>query len=267
MKGFVPVIVITGASSGIGEAIALYYASTRICRLVLAARSIEKLKKVALKCRKLGCEVAVVPTDVSKAKHCKILIKETIRIFNRLDILVLNAGVSMHMAFEEIKDLEIFRKLMDTNYFGYVYCTHYALPYLKKSAQPRIIVVGSLSGETGVPLRTGYCASKFAVNGFFEALRIEIGSVVPITVVAPGYVATNIREAAFGPKDFSPDAHMMSPERCAELIVDAADKGKRKVVLTLSGKLACAVRPFFPQVVDGLVRRRAYDKQHFKSAL
>jgi len=235
----------------------------QLLRLVLAARSRDKLKKVALKCRNFGCEVAIVPTDVSKPKQCKALISETVRIFNRLDYLVLNAGVSMHIAFEDLKDLEIFHKLMDTNYFGYVYTTHFALPYLRKSPHPRIVVISSLSGETGVPLRTGYCASKFAVNGFFEALRTELGSSVPITIVSPGYVDTEIRQNSYGPKEFKPATvgRMMAAKRCADLIVDAADQGKRKVVLTLSGKLVYAFRPFVPELVDMMVKRQAHQKK------
>ncbi|KAL6070825.1 Short-chain dehydrogenase/reductase family protein, variant 2 [Balamuthia mandrillaris] len=262
-----PVIVITGGSSGIGKAIAIKYASSRECKLVLAARSKEPLKEVALECRKYIQDVAVIPTDVSKEQDCKFLIEETVRLFQHIDILVLNAGVSMHMPFEELKDLSIFHRLMQINYFGYVQCTFYALPYLRRSnLSPRIVVVSSLSGETGVPLRSGYCASKFAVNGFFSALRMELDKRVGVTVVSPGYVETNIRQNSFGPKEFAPDSKMMSAERCAELIVDAADQGKTKVVLTISGKLAVALRPFFPELVDSVVKKKAYSKQH-KSAL
>jgi len=150
---------------------------------------------------------------------------------------------------------------METNYFGYVYCTHYALPHLRKSKKPRIIVISSLSAEIGVPLRTGYCASKFAVNGFFDSLRMELGPSMPITLIEPGYVQTNIRNAAFGAKDFEPDAAMISPERCAEMIMDAADQGKKKVILTLSGRLAVSFRPFFPDIVDNAVRKRALARQ------
>eukprot|EP01089_Gocevia_fonbrunei_P005497 TRINITY_DN15953_c0_g1_i1.p1 TRINITY_DN15953_c0_g1~~TRINITY_DN15953_c0_g1_i1.p1 ORF type:complete len:260 (-),score=38.83 TRINITY_DN15953_c0_g1_i1:82-861(-) len=251
------VIIITGASSGIGEAMAYRYASSRMCRLVLAARSVEKLNQIANKCRKLGVEVAVVQTDVGKPEQCKKLITETLRIFKQIDMLVLNAGVSMHILFEELEDLSIFHKLMDINYFGYVYCTHYALPHLRNSPDPQIVVVASLSGETGVPLRTGYCASKFAVNGFFHSLQTEIGDELPITIVSPGYVDTDIRSHSFGPDDFKPNSKMMTSDRCAELIIDAADKRKKKVVLTLSGKLAYILRPVMPGLLDNIVKKKS----------
>jgi len=145
--------------------------------------------------------VLIVPTDVSMQTQCKNLIDETIKAFGKLDILVLNAGVSLHSLFEDVQDLKQFHSLMNVNYFGYLYCTYYALPHLKRS-RGNIGVVCSLSGEIGLPLRTGYCASKFAVRGFFESLRTELpADSVHITIISPGSVRTNMREHSLQTSD------------------------------------------------------------------
>jgi len=202
-------------------------------------------------------------TDVSSATDCKSLIDQTIATFGKIDSLVLNAGIAAHQPFADTS-LEVMDQLMQTNYWGYIYCTKFALPHLKKT-RGQIVVVGSLSGELGLPLRTAYCATKFAVHGFFEALRTEIGNEIQITVVAPGFVKTNIRENALGPKEDlehnEPDTKRMSAETCAKLIIIAAEKRKRKVILTFSGKLGVVLKPIMPRLVQYVSTRKANAKQ------
>jgi short-subunit dehydrogenase len=255
----VPVVLITGASAGIGECLAYEYSKLG-ASLVLAARSEEKLLAVAAKCRLLGAaKVLVKPTDVSKEEDCFALIAFVISSLRRLSVLVLNAGVACHQPFEET-DLKVFRQLMDVNYFGYVYCTKAAIKHLRAS-KGSIVVVGSVSGELGLPLRTAYCASKFAVTGLFEALRAEVGDDIRITVAQPGFVKTNIRENSLGPKDLvhnESESHRMSPQLAAKLIVDAAQAGKRKVFLTFSGRLGSVLKPMFPSLVGAIANRRTF---------
>jgi NAD(P)-dependent dehydrogenase (short-subunit alcohol dehydrogenase family) len=129
---------------------------------------------------------------------CRALVEFAIKKFDTLDLLVLNAGLACHQRFEDT-DMSVFHTLMQTNYFGYVYCTKHALPYLRHT-RGTIAVIGSVSGELGFPLRTAYCASKFAVTGFFEALQAELGDQLQITIVQPAFVNTHIRDHALGPR-------------------------------------------------------------------
>jgi short-subunit dehydrogenase len=261
------VIVVTGASSGIGKEISLIYAA-RKCKLVLAARQKEGLDEVAAMCRRLGSEALVVPTDVTKESDCKNLMQAAVATFGCIDILVLNAGVGMHNFFHQTEDLSLYRKLMDINYFGYLYCTKYAYTALKQS-KGKIVVVSSVSGEMGLPYRTAYCASKFAITGFFEALRAEMDLVksigqdespIKITIVCPPTVSTNLRKNSLTTDpaftDIA-DKGALSPAQVAAVIVDAADKELRKVFFPFSAFFGVYVRPFFPDFVDFFAQRKA----------
>lgn len=163
------VIIITGASSGIGLASAKCFA-TKGAKLVLAARSYDKLLELAESLPSC-CESLCVKTDVSKEEDCKNLIDRTVERFGKIDILVNNAGLSMRALFKEL-DLSVIRCLMDTNFYGTVYCTKYALPYLLE-AKGSVVGIISTAGFVGLPARTGYSASKFAIRGFLETLRME----------------------------------------------------------------------------------------------
>ncbi|CDJ60147.1 hypothetical protein, conserved [Eimeria maxima] len=186
------VVVITGATRGIGKGLALRYAQ-RGASLVLAARSKECLEETKRECVQLGAAgCLVVPTDVTNEQACKYLIKAAVEAFNRIDVLILNAGVSAHFPFSEFADMNIFRRLFDVNFFGYVHCTKHALPHLKRS-KGLIVVISSVSGEIGLPLRSAYCSSKFAVTGFFEALRMELEGQVDVTICCPPSVRTEMR--------------------------------------------------------------------------
>eukprot|EP00455_Lapot_gusevi_P028853 TRINITY_DN3090_c0_g1_i3.p1 TRINITY_DN3090_c0_g1~~TRINITY_DN3090_c0_g1_i3.p1 ORF type:complete len:298 (-),score=33.52 TRINITY_DN3090_c0_g1_i3:34-927(-) len=261
------VVIVTGASSGIGAEIALQYAA-RKARLVLAARSLDALEEMAQKCRQLGAEAIAVRTDVTKDQECKNLIDTAMKTFGSIDILVLNAGVGCHNMFHTTPDDAIFRQLMEINFFGYLNCTRHALPCLKKS-QGTIVVVSSISGEMGLPYRTAYCASKFAITGFFEALRAEMDLVkdigqedapVNITIVCPPTVATNLRKNSLTTDPaFSAlhDKNALSAKECASVIVDAADRRLRKVYFPFSAYFGVYARPFFPDFVDYFAKRRA----------
>src|SRR4030042_2359476 len=189
------VVVITGASAGIGRELAFKLAENG-AYLVLAARNLKKLQEVVKICRKLGGKAVAVKTDVSEKMQCKRLIGKAVRQFKRIDILINNAGLTMSAMFADIKKIEILEKVMKVNYFGSMYCTHFALPYLKKS-KGRIVGVSSYTGKTGVPTRTGYAASKHAMAGFFDSLRIELKKTgISVSMIYPGFVATGMRERA-----------------------------------------------------------------------
>lgn len=255
------VVVITGASSGIGRAVALELAA-QDAWLVLAARREGKLQEVATQCEKRGGVTTIVPTDVSDQAQCQRLIQQAVTAYGRLDTLINNAGITMWARFEEIEDLSLLERIMQVNYFGSVYCTHYALPHLKER-QGRLVGVSSLTGKTGVPTRTGYAASKHAMAGFFDSLRIELGgSGVSVTMIYPGFVRSEVRERALGPdgqplgKSPVQESKVMTAEECARIIVDAAARRKREVVMTTTGKLGQWLKLIAPGLVDSIARRK-----------
>lgn len=256
------VVIITGASTGIGRELA-YQLADQGAWLALAARNMTQLQEVAAECRRRGGKALAVATDVAQQAQCENLIKETLDEYGRIDTLVNNAGISMWALFEEVKDLSMFNQLMQINYLGSVYCTHYALPHLKAS-QGRLVGVSSLTGKTGVPTRSGYAASKHAMAGFFDTLRIELmGTGVTVTMIYPGFVATEVRERAFGP-DGKPygvgnsparEEKMMAVEPCVAIIVKAMEKRKREVVMTTKGKVGMWLKLIAPSIVDNIARK------------
>lgn len=256
------VCIITGASRGIGRELALQLAEQGAW-LSLAARNVEALEAVKTECEARGAKVLTVPTDVAVEGDCKNLIEKTIAFFGRIDTLVNNAGTTMWARFEAIDDLSKLANIMQVNYMGSVYCTHYALPYLKASSG-RIVGISSLSGRTGVPTRTGYAASKHAMAGFFDSLRIELMDTgVSVTMIYPGFVATEIREYAFGEdgealgKGNSPvqEDKVMAVETCAAIIVKAMAKRKREVIMTTRGKIGMWLKLIAPSLTDRVARK------------
>jgi short-subunit dehydrogenase len=248
--------VITGASSGIGAELALQLARQG-ARLCLAARSLAGLEAVAADCRAQGGEALACQVDVSDLQQCQALIEQAAAAYGgRIDMLVNNAGITMWALFDQVQDLSIFEKIIHTNYLGSVYCTYYALPYLKQS-RGRIVGVSSLTGKTGVPTRSGYAASKHAMAGFFDSLRIELaGSGVSVTMTYPGFVSTGVQARGFGP-DGQPLGHnpirvedVMSAETCARIILDAAARRRREEVMTLRGKFGLWLKLLAPGLVD-----------------
>ena len=253
-------VVITGASSGIGEAIALEL-SRKGAQIALVARDRARLDAVATRCAALGGRAVVVPADVGVEAECRAAIATAVQAFGRLDTLVNNAGITMWARFGDMKDLAPLEAIMRVNYFGSVWCTHAALPHLQES-RGRIVAVSSLAGKTGVPTRSGYAASKHAMAGFFDSLRIELAETgVSVTVAYPGFVRTATRERAFGadgrPLGESPvrESEVMSAEECARLIVRAAAARQREVIMTARGRVGLWLKLVAPGLVDRIAAR------------
>jgi len=253
------VVVITGASSGIGRSLALQLAEQG-ARLALAARDGARLEEVAAECRRRAGDVLVVPTDVSEPAQCEHLVALAAAAFGRIDTLINNAGISMWARFDELRDLAVLERVMRVNYFGSVYCTYYALPHLKRT-RGRIVAVVSLTGKAGVPTRSGYAASKHAMAGFFDSIRIELADHgVGVTTVYPGFVATEARRRALGP-DGEPlrtslvrEHEVMTADACAATILRAAARRKREVVMTARGKVGMWLKLVAPALVDRIAR-------------
>jgi NAD(P)-dependent dehydrogenase (short-subunit alcohol dehydrogenase family) len=252
------VVVITGGSDGIGAEIARQLAAKEGAglALVLAARDQAKLDQVAAACAALGARALAVPADVGDQDQCRRLIEAAVSRFGRIDVLVNNAGRSAHALFEEVPDLGWYEELMRINLWGSVWCTQAALPHLK-AARGRIVAVSSLAGLIGVPGRTAYSASKFAMTGFFEALRAELrGAGVSVTIAYPGVVDTRIRYRGFnvlgqemGSSGLREEG-AMTVQACARLIVEGMEKRKREVVMTGKGKLGRLLKLLAPGLVE-----------------
>lgn len=249
------VIIITGASSGIGLASARLFASYG-AKLSLAARSIDKLESLAAEIGR-DDDVLCVRTDVTKEGECRSLIAQTIEKYGRIDILVNNAGVSMRAMFRDL-DLKVLKSLMDVNFWGTVYCTKYALPWLLKS-RGSVVGVISIAGYAGLPARTGYAASKYAIRGFLDTLRIEhLYDGLHVMVFAPGFTASNVRNAALTadgshqgktPRD---EGKMMTAERVAEYLAKGLKRRRSEMILTPIGKLTVLMHNLFPRLTDKL---------------
>jgi short-subunit dehydrogenase len=262
------VVVITGASDGIGAGIARRLAAREqgAVGLVLAARDRERLAAVAQECERLGAQALAVPTDVSDQQQCRRLVDAAIQRFGRIDVLVNNAGRSAHALFEDVPDLGWYEELMRVNLWGSVWCTQAALPHLKAS-RGQIVAVSSLAGLIGVPGRTAYSASKFAMTGFFEALRAELkGAGVSVTIAYPGVVDTRIRYRGFnalgqeaGSSGLREEGAMTVLE-CARLIVDGMDKRRREVVMTGKGKLGRFIKLLAPGLVEKMAMAALKDE-------
>jgi len=255
------VTIITGASDGLGKVLALHHAAPGRS-IVLTARSEDKLHAVAEACRERGADTLVIPTNVSQQAACANLIERAVHHFGRLDMLLNNAALSIEGRFADYVDLTPFESVMQVNYFGSLYCTHAALPYLKQT-QGRIVAVCSLGGKFGLPLETGYVASKHAMSGFFNALRIELaGSEVSVTVAYPGFINTSARANSIGPdgKPLGAGKRMpdgaMSPEACATIILRAAQRRQRQVVMTPQGKLGMWVQLVAPGLLDRIIQHQ-----------
>ncbi len=247
------VVVITGASSGIGRALAKEFAS-KGARLALCARRTELLED--LKNELPNIEILIQKTDVSNENDCRILIEETVKKYGQIDVLINNAGISMRALFEDV-DLNVIRNLMDVNFYGTVYCTKFALPHLLKTKGSLVGVI-SIAGYVGLPGRTGYSASKFAIRGFLDTIRIEnLKKGLHVLVAAPGFTASEVRKVALSddgsqqgetPRD---ESKMMSAEECARHIARAVQKRKRSLILTFTeGKLTVFLGKFFPALLD-----------------
>jgi short-subunit dehydrogenase len=251
------IIVITGGTDGIGKALVAGFLN-RGATVATCSRTIEKLSD--LKNEFAGKPLFTMVADVSKEDDCKNFIEKTIEKYKGIDILINNAGISMRALFKDT-DLDTLKRVMDINFWGTVYCTKFALDSILKN-KGSIVGMSSVAGYRGLPGRSGYSASKFAVNGWMEALRTELlESGVNVMWVCPGFTKSNIRNAALD-KDAKPQGEsplqeekLMSAEECAQHIIKAIEKRKRTLVLTFTGKETVYMNKFFPSLTDKLTRR------------
>jgi len=251
------VVIITGASSGIGLALVHEYAR-RGAKIVMAARSIDKMEETKSLLEQRLTEVLVVKTDVSKEEDCKNLVGQAIDRFGKIDVFINNAGISMRALFNDL-NLEVIKNLMNVNFWGTVYCTKHALPYLLKTKGSLVGVI-SVAGYIGLPARSGYSASKFAVRGFLDTIRVEnLKTGLHVLIAAPGFTESNIRKTALmedgSIQGESPrqEGKMMSAEEVAKRIISSIDKRKPELILTfLEGKFSVFLKKFFPRLLEKL---------------
>jgi short-subunit dehydrogenase len=248
------VIIITGATSGIGKALA-YEFGRNGSSVVITGRRDELLASIEQDLKKMGVPVLAVQGDVSKDEDTVRIIQQTIERFGGIDVLINNAGISMRALFEDVQ-LEVFRKVMDINFFGTIHCTKHAMPYILQS-KGSIVGISSINGKRATPARTAYSASKYAMEGFLEGLRMEVMKRgVHVLSVCPGFTTSNIRNVALTadghPQGESPrdESKMMSAEETATHIYQAVVKRKRDLVLTTQGKLAVWLTKLFPVLMD-----------------
>ncbi len=256
------VVIITGASSGIGEALA-YQLAKAGALLALAARSAERLETVAAECSRLGGKAESFPTDVSDEAQCKALVASTLTTYGRIDVLVNNAGFGVRAPLADLPSLALFVEVLNTNLMGSVYCTYHALPYLKQT-RGRIVPVIGLVAKVPLPYYSSYTASKYAMAGFFDVIRMELeDSGVSVTAIYPDFVATsfaaNVRDAGGCPR--GEDAariytkKTMSAQECARLIAQAAAARQREVTLSARGRLVPWIKLLAPKVVEKRARK------------
>ena len=253
-------IILTGASEGIGRALALDLAA-RGARLALAARDRDRLESLAQECRARGGDALAVPTDVTNTQDLEWLVSETLKTYGGIDAVIHNAGITMWSRFDALKDLEIFERIMEVNYYAPVRLTALTLPHLRAS-RGLIVAIASLAGLTGVPERSAYSGSKHAMIGFFDSLRIELaGSGVDVSVIAPDFVVSEIHKRAIGP-DGEPlgtspmkQSKIMTAEECARQIARAIEKRQRQLLMSPRGKLGMWLKLLAPGLIDRLAAK------------
>jgi len=253
-------IIITGASSGIGKEMATQLAK-HSSRLTLAARTEDKLAEVAHLCQEYGSQAIYVQTDVSDRNQCERLIQRSVNRFGGIDMLVNNAGYTMWSKFENMTDIAIGQQLFMVKFFGSIYCTHAAIPYLKAS-KGQILTISSLTGKIGVPTRTYYSAANHALSGFFDALRAELhNDGICISIAYPGFIATPIRERAIGcdgkavNQSHIDESKAMPVDQCVNLILKATSLKKREIILTWKDRFAIWMKHICPPLVDMITRK------------
>jgi short-subunit dehydrogenase len=248
------VIIVTGASSGIGLAIAREFAAQG-ARVVMAARSADLLRNAEKDLVSAGYDAFAVITDVTVENDCKVLIEKTIEKYGRIDVLINNAGISMRALFIDV-DIDVLKRLFDVNFWGAVHCTKYALPFLIKT-RGYVVGVSSVAGFVGLPGRTGYSASKYALHGFLETLRIEnLKNGLHVLILCAGFTKSDIRKKALTangqPQGFTPreEEKMMQPEDVAKAIVRSLRRNRNYVILTLEGKMTALVKRIAPRFIE-----------------
>jgi short-subunit dehydrogenase len=252
------IVIISGGSSGIGKALALELGKQQ-CKIIITGRNLDRLQDASIELSANGIDNHIVVADSSIEDDNKRIVAEAIYHYGRIDILINNAGMTMRSMFEDADIDATIRKVMDVNFFGTVYLTQAALPYIKKT-KGSIVGISSIAGYRGLPVRSGYSASKFAVNGFLESLRTELlHSGVNVLTACPGFTASNIRYSAIdstgtiSQETVRDESKMMSSEECAYHIVKAIKRRRRSIVLTSEGLLTVWLNKFFPSLLDRLV--------------
>jgi short-subunit dehydrogenase len=253
-------VIITGASSGIGKALAFEFAAAG-ANLVLASRNIKLLEEIKAEINKIySVKIIAVKTDVTIETECKNLVETAHAEFGKIDILINNAGISMRALFKNL-DLKVLKQTMDVNFWGTVYTSKYAINHLLESGGS-LVAVTSITGFAGLPARTGYAASKYAVHGFMESLRIEnMATNLHVMVAAPGYTRSNIRFNALTadgtPQGDTPreEEKMMEPDEVAKKILKGIKKRKPILVMTLQGRIMVLLRKITPRLLDKLTYR------------
>ena len=250
------VVVITGASSGIGKAMAIEYAAMG-AKVVLGARQSDKLEALCNEITAKEGKAVWCETDVTKVEDCEQLIKTAVDNFGGIDILICNAGISMRALFDDL-DLSVLHRLMDVNFWGTVYCTKFALPYLQKS-KGSLVGISSVAGIHGLPGRTGYSASKYAMTGFLETIGIEnLKKSLHVMVACPGFTATNVRFSALtadgSEQGATPreEGKMMTGEQVARIVAKGIARRKRLCLMEAEGRGTHFVKKFAPALVDKL---------------
>ncbi|MCL1049686.1 SDR family oxidoreductase [Shewanella abyssi] len=254
------VIIVTGASEGIGRALAIALAPLG-CQLVISARNQQRLTSLASEITALGQPPLVFAADLAQQPQCQGLIEVCIARFGRLDILINNAGMTMWSRFDELSDLSVLSKIMQLNYLAPAYLSHAAIPHLKKT-QGQIVAVASITGMTGVPTRSGYAASKHAVIGFFDSLRIELSDDnVAVTVICPDFVVTQTHKRALDaqgkPLGDTPmqESKIMTADRCAQLMLPAIAQRKRLLITSFRGRIGRFFKIIAPGLIDYIARK------------
>jgi short-subunit dehydrogenase len=250
-------ILITGASQGIGKALA-ESAAARGAKVLVCARKIDLLDDLARQIRAKDGVIEIAQADITVADDRRRLVEAAEKAFGGLDILVNNAGIGATGHFADCTP-ERLRQIMEVNFFGLTETTRVFLPMLKKGNKPAIVNISSIAGKRGIPARSEYSASKFAVQGFSEAIRAELAKDgVDVIVVCPGLTQTNFSANMIEQKALVPLDHLrgMSPEEVARHTIKAIEKGYNESCLTLKGKLMVLVSRFFPWIADIVVRRK-----------
>lgn len=247
-------VVVTGASSGIGEALARECAACG-ARVVLGARSEEKLQRIVGEIRARGGQAVCRAVDVTREEECRELIDLAVAEYGGVDVLICNAGLSMRAIFDDV-DLSVLHRLMDVNFWGTVYCAKYALPWLQR-ARGSLVGISSVAGLHGLPGRTGYSASKYAMTGFLETVRIEnLRKGLHVMIACPGFTASNVRFAALTadgssqgetPRD---EAKMMTPEQVARIVIRGIAKRRRLCLMEAEGRATHFIKKFAPGFLD-----------------
>lgn len=251
------VVIITGGSSGIGKALAEAFGQ-KGSKILITGRNANDLSEAVDELRKKGVDIHGFASDVSKEEDNRNMAAEALRLFGRIDVLINNAGITMRALFEDV-DMDVIRKVMDINFYGVLYATKYCLPEILKN-KGSVIGISSIAGYRGLPGRTGYSSSKFALNGFLEVLRTEmLKKGVHVMTACPGFTTSNIRKRSLtkdgslqgdSPRD---EAKMMSAEECAQHIYRATIKRKNILILTTQGKFTVFLNKWLPGLTDKLV--------------